>query len=104
MKVFKREEHLIGQILPKNSHVQKENRPPMNKLLFDNDTLVTRQILRVSILSGNRYEQIIIDKIDDEWYTAIVIMMKTGSERFYRCDQLDGLIQFIKDSLSNRIK
>ena len=58
----------------------------------------------IEIWSPDTGDKFWIDKVKDEWFYVYIPINEIGNEFFYKCDQLEGLIQFLDDLPKLEIK
>lgn len=68
----------------------------IKKVIKENPNLKEIDSLAIfTIVSG--FNQYYLYKIPDEWY--LISAYETQGDKFYKCDQIEGVLKFIKDNL-----
>jgi hypothetical protein len=69
----------------------------MGELMVENDYI---EISKTDKKNNKSHSLLDIDKVDDDWYRVYMTIYDKGDiydEKFYKCDQIEGVIKLLKD-------
>jgi hypothetical protein len=78
------------------------NLPDTSKYEFDKKIVTGKHQLVIDWVNSDENFSIIVNKVKDEWFLAAHHNMRRIEGKSYKCDQLDGLLEFLEDKLPNK--